>query len=279
MLFPDLDAGALRLQRALRRGQRRHHRGARHRRARAAVARELWRDQRRAHLAAEPRAGRGALWRGGDLARGGGYDAVLWPILAGGIVAAAGYWYACRRWRQEGSAAMTAKARHRARQRRRARLGAYRRALARSTQARLDPDIVCGTSIGAVIGAHLPVGALPDFAEFVRRHEPRAAQPVFRLQIRRRRHDRRQPRPQGYGRSSATPASRICRARSAALRPTSRRGDEVWLREGPLLDALRASYAIPGLFPPAQLGRRWLIDGALRQSGAGLARAARSAPT
>jgi len=40
-------------------------------------------------------------------------------------------------------------------------------------------------------------------------------------------------------------------------------GHEVWLREGRVIDAVRASYAIPGLFPPVAMDGRWLVDGAL----------------
>jgi NTE family protein len=38
-------------------------------------------------------------------------------------------------------------------------------------------------------------------------------------------------------------------------------GEEVVLREGPLLPAVRASIAIPGVFPPLLLGDRVLVDG------------------
>jgi len=38
-------------------------------------------------------------------------------------------------------------------------------------------------------------------------------------------------------------------------------GREVWLREGSLLEAVRASCALPGLFPPRLYEGRWLIDG------------------
>lgn len=40
-------------------------------------------------------------------------------------------------------------------------------------------------------------------------------------------------------------------------------GHEVWLRKGPFVDALRASFALPGIFPPMTLNGRTLIDGAL----------------
>ena len=40
-------------------------------------------------------------------------------------------------------------------------------------------------------------------------------------------------------------------------------GHEVWIQAGLLIDAMRASYAIPGLFPPTNQAGRWLVDGAL----------------
>lgn len=38
---------------------------------------------------------------------------------------------------------------------------------------------------------------------------------------------------------------------------------EVWFREGPLLAAIRASIAIPGVFTPVRSGQRQLVDGGL----------------
>lgn len=40
-------------------------------------------------------------------------------------------------------------------------------------------------------------------------------------------------------------------------------GHEVWLRTGRLVDVMRASFSLPGIFPPVWLNNRWLIDGAL----------------
>ena len=40
-------------------------------------------------------------------------------------------------------------------------------------------------------------------------------------------------------------------------------GHEVWLNKGSLVHALRASFALPGIFRPVQINGRWLIDGAL----------------
>jgi NTE family protein len=49
----------------------------------------------------------------------------------------------------------------------------------------------------------------------------------------------------------------------AAIATEVRTGHEIWLTHGRLVDALRASYALPGIFPPVRIGGRWLVDGAL----------------
>ncbi|HIB66247.1 MAG TPA: hypothetical protein EYO33_14320 [Phycisphaerales bacterium] len=40
-------------------------------------------------------------------------------------------------------------------------------------------------------------------------------------------------------------------------------GHEAWIRKGSLVEAISASYALPGLFEPVRHEGRWLIDGAL----------------
>ena len=40
-------------------------------------------------------------------------------------------------------------------------------------------------------------------------------------------------------------------------------GHEIWLRRGLLSDAIRASYALPGVFEPVRIEGRWLFDGAI----------------
>jgi len=51
--------------------------------------------------------------------------------------------------------------------------------------------------------------------------------------------------------------------RYAAIATEIGTGHEIWITRGRLTDALRASYALPGIFPPVRLGGRWLVDGAL----------------
>ncbi|MGE3624376.1 MAG: patatin-like phospholipase family protein [Bdellovibrionales bacterium] len=40
-------------------------------------------------------------------------------------------------------------------------------------------------------------------------------------------------------------------------------GHEIWLQRGDLVEAMRASFSLPGIFPPVKIEGRWLADGAL----------------
>jgi NTE family protein len=40
-------------------------------------------------------------------------------------------------------------------------------------------------------------------------------------------------------------------------------GHEIWLQRGDLVEAMRASFSLPGIFPPVKMEGRWLADGAL----------------
>ncbi|MEN8170199.1 MAG: patatin-like phospholipase RssA [Pseudomonadota bacterium] len=49
----------------------------------------------------------------------------------------------------------------------------------------------------------------------------------------------------------------------AAVATDLNSGREVWLQNGALPTAVRASLALPGLFSPVELDNRWLVDGGL----------------
>jgi NTE family protein len=51
--------------------------------------------------------------------------------------------------------------------------------------------------------------------------------------------------------------------RFAAIATELGSGHEIWLTRGPLTDAVRASYALPGIFSPVKVAGRWLMDGAV----------------
>ncbi len=128
----------------------------------------------------------------------------------------------------------------------------------------IKPDVIVGTSIGAVVGGCYAAGQLDAFEQWARGLTRRGILELSRRQPRGQRADRRR---QDRG------AARHCARRHADRESLPLRfatittevgtGHEIWLTRGRLVDALRASYALPGIFPPVRLGGRWLVDGAL----------------
>ncbi|MBZ0071239.1 MAG: patatin-like phospholipase family protein [Gammaproteobacteria bacterium] len=125
-----------------------------------------------------------------------------------------------------------------------------------------NPDIVCGTSIGALVGAAAAEDELDRLEDWVRGltwqdvvsyldvsfgggfihgrklfHYLETRFPDRDISVLRR----------PYGAVATELAS----------------GQEVWFREGSLHKAVRASAALPGLFTPARHEDRWLVDGGL----------------
>ena len=124
------------------------------------------------------------------------------------------------------------------------------------------PDIICGTSIGALVGAAYAANELDRFAGWVKTlgvtdvlsfmdvglsggmiKGEKLMQFFRRNFIDRRIEDLALP--------------------FAAVATALETGHEVWLREGSTIDAVRASLALPGLFSPVWHEGRLLVDGGL----------------
>lgn len=129
--------------------------------------------------------------------------------------------------------------------------------------AGIKPDIVVGTSIGAVVGGCHVANRLDDLEEFARNLTKRRVFGYLDFNF------------SGTGLISG---QKLCDRLETHLADTriedlDRRftavateigsGHEVWLSRGRLVDAVRASYALPGVFRPVKIDGRWLFDGAL----------------
>ena len=131
------------------------------------------------------------------------------------------------------------------------------------TRAGFLPDIIAGTSIGAVVGGFYSAGMLSDIEDFAMRTTRRGIFGLADLSMKRgglfsgRRLTEQLHENLGGTQIEALPRA-LCRSQ-----PSWRPGHEIWLRHGSMVDALRASYALPGIFAPVHLDGRWLIDGAL----------------
>lgn len=130
-------------------------------------------------------------------------------------------------------------------------------------QAGIVPDIVAGTSIGAVVGGCYAAGHLDELEGFARDLTRRRVFGYLDFNLTgsglingQRVVERLESHLSGRKLEDVSP-------RFVAVATEIGSGQEIWVSRGSLVDAMRASYAIPGIFKPVKVGRRWLFDGAL----------------
>jgi NTE family protein len=123
-------------------------------------------------------------------------------------------------------------------------------------------DFISGCSVGSYVGAIYASGSLASLKDFVLRMDGRKVFSYFDVVF---------PRSgllDGTKKvaelfSMHTPVTRF----SELMIPVTmvatdlHRGEKVVLRSGKLLPALRATMSVPGLFAPARVKGRWLVDG------------------
>jgi NTE family protein len=125
----------------------------------------------------------------------------------------------------------------------------------------VDIDIVTGCSIGSYVGAAYASGKLPELAEWV---ETLTEWQVFALM------------GVGFNKGGLVSGLKVFKALQenfsfetfeelnkpfAAVATDLYSGREVNFTNGSVIEAVKASCAIPGLFPPILFDNRWLVDG------------------
>jgi NTE family protein len=125
------------------------------------------------------------------------------------------------------------------------------------------PHVVVGTSIGSVVGGAYVAGHLDTLEEWARGLQPRNILGYLDIRL------------NGSGliggeKLAAQLEASLGRTRIedlpmkyASVATEVRTGHEIWLTHGRIVEAMRASYALPGIFAPVLVGDRWLVDGAL----------------
>ncbi len=130
-------------------------------------------------------------------------------------------------------------------------------------EAEIPIDVICGASMGAVVGGCWAAGFLGEMETLVR--ELRWPD-IFRfLEV-------RLPRSgfMGGDKITAYLKERLTDLHIedlpvafGAVASDLYSGKEIWIRKGSLIDAMRASISVPVMFTPYPEGARWLLDGGL----------------
>lgn len=169
---------------------------------------------------------------------------------------------------------------------------AHIEALKAVEEAGIPVDMVCGTSIGALVGALYCVGYSTDFLDSLVRHQDwtallsdRTDPSTLTLQQRQEQNtyaiirglsgERADQGGLIRGRNLAELFDRLCAGwtdsisfdslpiRFACVATDIVTGEEVDFRSGYLTQAMRASMAIPGVFTPVRMGGHILVDGGM----------------
>ncbi len=128
----------------------------------------------------------------------------------------------------------------------------------------IKPDVVCGTSIGALVGAAYVTHCHTDFEKWVLSLRKRDIAGLLDFTV------------SGGGLIEGDRLMKYLRTHIderisienleipfAAVATELTTGNEVWFQTGNLLEAIRASISLPGLFTPVYQNDKWLADGAL----------------
>ena len=130
-------------------------------------------------------------------------------------------------------------------------------------EAGIAPDVICGTSMGALIGAAHVAGQLAELRQWAETATWRKIARLTDLRL------------TGGGLVSGRQVVAFLQGMGinepiesystqyAAVATDMATGREIWLQSGPIHEAVRASIALPGIFSPARRDGRWLLDGGL----------------
>lgn len=129
--------------------------------------------------------------------------------------------------------------------------------------AGIEPDVVSGTSAGALVGGIYAAGRLDELEHWVRSLTRVEVFALFDFTIARGGAVGGRRLMELYRERIGDPDIESLPRKFAAVATDLRSGAEMWLQQGSLLTAIRASISLPGLFTPVERDGRLLVDGGL----------------
>lgn len=129
----------------------------------------------------------------------------------------------------------------------------------------IEPDIVCGTSIGALVGAAYMAGNVDKLEQWVRQLDKLQTARYFSIN-RSLKGFVNKERLHQFLHNYVVKDDQVIEDFTkpfATVATDLTTGREIWNTEGKVIDAVWSSIALPGLFPAIKHDDRWLIDGGL----------------
>jgi NTE family protein len=129
----------------------------------------------------------------------------------------------------------------------------------------IDPDIVCGCSVGALVGASYIAGNLDKLEQWLTSLSKLDIAKFFELNFSLNgfvNTERLQSFFQKYVCNEGVNIESLPK-KFAAVSTDLETGREIWFTEGSVIESVWASISLPGLFPPIRNNGRWLVDGGL----------------
>lgn len=127
----------------------------------------------------------------------------------------------------------------------------------------IQPRVIAGTSIGAVVGGIWAAGKLGELEEWALGLTKRNVLGLLDFALGSPGLIGGRRLVQLMRREVGDLVIEDLPIRFAAIATELGTGHEIWLSRGDFVNAIRASYALPGIFTPVKVGGRWLMDGAL----------------
>jgi len=124
-------------------------------------------------------------------------------------------------------------------------------------------DIVCGTSIGSMVGGALASGKLKELEEWVRELSWSDVIGFMDVMFPRSGFIEGEKIIHFFKGKLADPNIEDLSMPFAAVATDLMSGREIWIKNGSLMDAVRASISMPGIFVPCKRDSQWLVDGGL----------------
>ncbi|QHS11252.1 patatin-like phospholipase family protein [Sinimarinibacterium sp. NLF-5-8] len=127
----------------------------------------------------------------------------------------------------------------------------------------IRPQVVAGTSIGALVGAVYAAGQLQELADWVSALTVRDVMGLMDVTFTGGGMVRGEKLFSTFAERHSNPNIEDLALRYASVCTEMASGREIWITQGPILTAARASCALPGVFTPVKHQGRWMLDGGL----------------